>query len=97
MSTLVLTLRGRENCAYQPGAVLWPRWEGRFSYRGSRLLTTLSGLWADFGGCGRYFGVSKKGRRVQSRFGHFWTIRDGKVARLQQTADTLLIAQALGN
>jgi ketosteroid isomerase-like protein len=45
---------------------------------------------------GRYFGVSKKGRRVQSRFAHFWTIRDGKVARLQQTADTLLIAQALG-
>src|SRR5215471_7624124 len=45
---------------------------------------------------GHYFGVSKKGRRVQSRFAHFWTIRDGKVVRLQQTADTLLIAQALG-
>jgi ketosteroid isomerase-like protein len=45
---------------------------------------------------GRYCGVTKKGRRVQSRFAHFWTIRDGKVARLQQTADTLLIAQALG-
>jgi ketosteroid isomerase-like protein len=45
---------------------------------------------------GRYFGVSKRGPRVQSRFAHFWTIRDGKVARLQQTADTLLIAQALG-
>ena len=45
---------------------------------------------------GNYFGVSKKGRRVQSRFAHFWTIRDGKVGRLQQTADTLLIAQALG-
>ena len=45
---------------------------------------------------GHYFGASKKGRRVQSRFAHFWTIRDGKVARLQQTADTLLIAQALG-
>ena len=44
---------------------------------------------------GHYFGVSKKGRRVQSRFAHFWTIRDGKVVRLQQTADTLLIAQAL--
>src|SRR5262247_3127165 len=23
-------------------------------------------------------GVSKKGRRLQSRFAHFWTIRDGK-------------------
>ena len=45
---------------------------------------------------GRYCGVTKKARRVQSRFAHFWTIRDGKVARLQQTADTLLIAQALG-
>ena len=45
---------------------------------------------------GRYFGVTKKGRRVQSRFAHFWTLRDGKVGRLQQTADTLLIAQALG-
>ena len=45
---------------------------------------------------GRYFGVTKKGRRVQARFAHFWTLRDGKVGRLQQTADTLLIAQALG-
>ena len=45
---------------------------------------------------GRYFGVTKKGRKVQSRFAHFWTIRDGKVVRLQQTGDTLLIAQALG-
>ena len=45
---------------------------------------------------GHYFGVSKVGRKVKSRFAHFWTIRDGKVARLQQTADTLLIAQALG-
>jgi len=45
---------------------------------------------------GRYFGVTKKGRKVQSRFAHFWTIRDGKVVRLQQTADTLLIAHALG-
>ena len=45
---------------------------------------------------GHYFGVSKKAQRVQSRFAHFWTIRDGKVGRLQQTADTLLIAQALG-
>ena len=28
---------------------------------------------------GRYFGVTKKGRRVQARFAHFWTLRDGKV------------------
>jgi ketosteroid isomerase-like protein len=45
---------------------------------------------------GRYFGVTKKGRKVQARFAHFWTIGDGKVVRLQQTGDTLLIAQALG-
>src|SRR5215470_5808770 len=45
---------------------------------------------------GQYLGVSKNGRRLKSRFAHFWTIRDGKVGRLQQTADTLLIAQALG-
>ena len=45
---------------------------------------------------GRYFGVTKKGRRVQARFAHFWTLRDGKIGRLQQTGDTLLIAQALG-
>ena len=45
---------------------------------------------------GRYVGVTKKGRKVQARFAHFWTIRDGKVVRLQQTADTLLLAQALG-
>src|SRR5262245_38324410 len=44
---------------------------------------------------GRYFGLTKKGRRVQSRFAHFWTLRGGKVVRLQQTADTLLIARAL--
>ena len=45
---------------------------------------------------GRYFGVTKKGRRLKSRFAHFWTLRGGKIGRLQQTGDTLLIAQALG-
>src|SRR6516162_8038131 len=45
---------------------------------------------------GRYFGATKKGRKVQARFAHFWTLRDGKIGRLQQTGDTLLIAQALG-
>jgi ketosteroid isomerase-like protein len=44
---------------------------------------------------GRYFGVAKNGHKVQSRFAHFWTLRDGKITRLQQTGDTLLIAQAL--
>ena len=45
---------------------------------------------------GHYFGVTKKGRRVKARFAHFWTLRDGKIGRLQQTGDTLLIARALG-
>ena len=45
---------------------------------------------------GRYFGVTKKGRRVEARMAHFWTLRDGKIARLQQTGDTYLIRQALG-
>ena len=45
---------------------------------------------------GHYLGVAKQGRRVKARFAHFWTIRDGKIGRLQQTGDTLLIAQALG-
>ena len=45
---------------------------------------------------GRYFGVTKKGQRVQARFAHFWTLRDAKIVRLQQTADTHLIARALG-
>src|SRR5262249_46175533 len=31
---------------------------------------------------GHYLGVSKKGRRVQSRFAHLWTIRNGKIGRL---------------
>jgi ketosteroid isomerase-like protein len=44
---------------------------------------------------GRYFGVARNGRKVQARFAHFWTLRDGKIGRLQQTGDTLLIAQAL--
>lgn len=38
---------------------------------------------------GHYHGVTKKGRSVSSRFIHIWTIRDGKLAHLQQTADTM--------
>ena len=45
---------------------------------------------------GHYFGVTKKGRSVKARFAHVWTLRDGKIRRLHQTGDTLLIAQALG-
>ncbi|MFJ7108406.1 nuclear transport factor 2 family protein [Pseudomonas sp. NPDC098740] len=46
---------------------------------------------------GRYHGVTKDGgNQVTSRFVHIFTLRDGQLIRLQQTADTLLIARALG-
>jgi uncharacterized protein len=46
---------------------------------------------------GRYHGVTKDGGNpVTSRFVHIFTLRDGQLIRLQQTADTVLIAQALG-
>ncbi|WP_167828800.1 nuclear transport factor 2 family protein [Streptomyces sp. MZ04] len=44
---------------------------------------------------GRYTGVSQAGRPVTSRFAHFFTLRDGKIVRLQQTCDTVPIARAL--
>jgi ketosteroid isomerase-like protein len=44
---------------------------------------------------GRYVGVTNGGKPVTSRFAHFFTVRDGKIVRLQQTTDTLPIAVAL--
>jgi uncharacterized protein len=44
---------------------------------------------------GRYVGVTNGGKAVTSRFAHFFTLRDGKIVRLQQTSDTLPIARAL--
>jgi len=36
------------------------------------------------------------GRTFQARFAHLWTLRDGVIVRLQQCADTVQIAKALG-
>ena len=44
---------------------------------------------------GRYVGVTSGGKPVTSRFAHFFTVRDGRIVRLQQTSDTLPIATAL--
>jgi ketosteroid isomerase-like protein len=44
---------------------------------------------------GRYTGVYKSsGKSIDAQFAHFWTLRDGKVTRFQQYADTLQVAQA---
>ncbi|KJS59500.1 nuclear transport factor 2 family protein [Streptomyces rubellomurinus] len=45
---------------------------------------------------GRYVGVTTGGEPVESRFAHFFTLRDGRIVRLRQTSDTLPIARALG-
>src|SRR5262249_46555031 len=44
---------------------------------------------------GHYFGLSKKGRRVQSRFAHFWTIRAATLGPLHPTPAPLPLPQAL--
>jgi len=36
------------------------------------------------------------GKSFEARFAHVWTMRDGVVARLQQCADTVQLAKALG-
>ena len=46
---------------------------------------------------GRYLGTTQSGNATTSRFAHFFTLRDGKIARLQQTSDTLPMARALEN
>lgn len=44
---------------------------------------------------GRYTGTHKAtGVAINSQFAHFWTLRDGKVIRFQQYADTLQVARA---
>jgi uncharacterized protein len=37
------------------------------------------------------------GKSFKARFAHVWTLRDGVIVRLQQCADTVQIAKALGN
>jgi uncharacterized protein len=36
------------------------------------------------------------GKTFQARFAHVWTLRDGLITRLQQCADTVQLAKALG-
>ena len=36
------------------------------------------------------------GRTFKARFAHVWTLRDGVIVRLQQCADTVQLAKALG-
>ncbi|WP_036774548.1 nuclear transport factor 2 family protein [Photorhabdus australis] len=43
---------------------------------------------------GNYLGKVKNGRRFISRFVHIWTLRNGQLVKLQQTADTLQIDRA---
>ena len=50
--------------------------------------------WLRSGSVGRSFREDR--RTLLAEGAHFWTIRDGKIGRLQQTGDTLLIAKALG-
>jgi ketosteroid isomerase-like protein len=44
---------------------------------------------------GHYQGSTKTGKNVQVRFIHLWTVRAGKLARMQQAADSLVIDRAL--
>ncbi|ETS30210.1 hypothetical protein BB987_16725 [Photorhabdus temperata] len=46
---------------------------------------------------GNYLGRVKKGKRFISRFVHIWTVRDGRLIKLQQVADTLQIERAHAN
>jgi ketosteroid isomerase-like protein len=46
---------------------------------------------------GEYHGVTKEGKKVDIRFIHIWTVRDGKLAALQQVADSYVLQHAFGN
>jgi ketosteroid isomerase-like protein len=43
---------------------------------------------------GSYHITSLDGRTSAARFVHLWTIRDGRLARLQQVADTAIVEEA---
>lgn len=42
---------------------------------------------------GHYAVTAKDGRSDKVRFAHLWTIRDGKIVRLDQISDTLVLDQ----
>src|SRR4030095_2797746 len=39
----------------------------------------------------------RSGKRFTARFAHVWTLQDGQIVRLQQCADTVLLARALAD
>ncbi|MFF4753257.1 nuclear transport factor 2 family protein [Streptomyces sp. NPDC002514] len=45
--------------------------------------------------CGHYHAVSKSGQQSDARFIHLWTIRDGRLTHLVQTADSHVVQQAM--
>ncbi|HUF77232.1 MAG TPA: nuclear transport factor 2 family protein [Longimicrobiales bacterium] len=46
---------------------------------------------------GRYTGTHKaSGESLDAQFAHFWTVRDGKVAKFQQYTDTAQMSRILG-
>jgi uncharacterized protein len=44
---------------------------------------------------GHYHATPKGQPEVQARFIHLWTIRDGKLARMQQAGDSYVLQHAL--
>lgn len=44
---------------------------------------------------GHYHAETKTGNKADVRFIHLWTLRDGKLARMRQAADSHLLQEAL--
>ena len=44
---------------------------------------------------GHYHGTAKDGKTAAIRFIHLWTVRDGKLAHMQQAADSYVAREAL--
>ncbi|MFJ8358411.1 nuclear transport factor 2 family protein [Streptomyces sp. NPDC093984] len=44
---------------------------------------------------GHYHAVTKKGNSADVRFVHIWTARDGKLVKLQQAGDSLVVDRVL--
>ncbi|GAB2912724.1 nuclear transport factor 2 family protein [Streptomyces mayteni] len=44
---------------------------------------------------GHYHSLTKAGHTTDARFAHVWTVRDGRLTSLWQTADTVVIDRAL--
>ena len=73
----------------QPATENWTGWKevpGTFIANGSRVVVT-----------GHYEGVFKKTRRLlKASFSHHFTLKSGKVVRVEQFTDTFLFAKAMG-